>query len=302
MSAEHPSERLRRLAAAAELPTAVVTAWHDLPPEPDEGQLWRARWEDQVEIVLVTAATPGSVQVVPVTLDVGYEDDETLVVPPGSGPLGVPFLIWRGLPRNLPRRVLDRYLGSPREGLRTTAELAAAPATGGATTGTAITSAADPRSEYRARLEDSLDRLAAASWAPRGTGQLGPLLQAAGQTPATLIDLLGITPQQALALLRGQVPLAPPQADLVAQATGRSVAELLAANPSLPPELVARLDQPRRRRQVQQLAERRGVTETEAWRQAGYETLALAARQTGDRESRAWEERLDRYFHVVLDA
>ncbi|MDQ1246382.1 MAG: hypothetical protein QG597_750, partial [Actinomycetota bacterium] len=114
--------------------------------------------------------------------------------------------------------------------------------------------------------------------------------------------LLGIKPQQALALLRGQVPLSPSQADLISQATDRPVTEILAANPVLPPELVARLDQPRRRRQVHQLAERRGVTETEAWRQAGYAVLALAARQTGDHESQAWEERLDRYFHVVLDA
>jgi hypothetical protein len=301
MNAEHPSERLRRLAAAAKVPAAVVTAWHDLPPEPGEGQLWRARWEDQVEIVLVTATAPGRVQVVPVTLDLGYEDDETLVVPPDSGPLGVSFLIWRGLARDLPLRVLDRYLGSPREGLRTAAELAAA-ATGGAGTGTAITSATDPRSEYRARLEDGLDSLAAASWAPRGTGELGALLQADGQGPATLIALLGITPQQALALLRGQAPLSPSQADLVAQVTDRPVAELIAANPALPTELVSRLDQPRRRRQVQQLAARRGTGEIDAWRQAGYETFALAARQTGDRESRAWDERLDRYFHVVLDA
>jgi hypothetical protein len=301
MNAEHPSERLRRLAAAAKVPAAVVTAWHDLPPEPGEGQLWRARWEDQVEIVLVTATTPGGVQVVPVTLDVGYEDDETLVVPPDSGPLGVSFLIWRGLARDLPLRVLDRYLGSPREGLRTAAELAAA-ATEGARTGTAITSATDPRSEYRARLADGLDILAAASWAPEGTGQLGALLQAAGQNPGTLIALLGITPQQALALLRGQAPLSPSQADLVAQATDHPVAELIAANPALPTELVSRLDQPRRRRQVQQLAARRGTGEIDAWRQAGYETFALAARQTGDRESRAWDERLDRYFHVVLDA
>ncbi|MDQ1295994.1 MAG: hypothetical protein QG608_3881, partial [Actinomycetota bacterium] len=159
MSAEHPSERLRRFAVAAKVPTAVVTAWHDPPPAPGDGQLWRARWEEHVEIVLVTAVTLDSVQVVPVTLDVGYEDDATLIVPPDSGPLGVPFLIWRGLPRNLPLRVLDRYLGSSREGLRTAAELAAAPTTGGATTGIAITSAVDPRSEYRARLEDSLDAL-----------------------------------------------------------------------------------------------------------------------------------------------
>ena len=66
----------------------------------------------------------------------------------------------------------------------------------------------------------------------------------------------------------------------------------------LPADLVTRLDQPRRRRQLASLAARNGTDERTARLNAAYGTLQFAARQTGGPSAPAWDARLDRYFEA----
>jgi plasmid maintenance system antidote protein VapI len=294
-------DRLRRAAAAAAVPATVVAAWHGQAPEPIAGQLWRASWGELNELVLVLAVAGDHLRTAPVTVDVDYADEDTVVLPADATPLSVELAVWLGLQRDLPFGVLDRYLGSIGERWRKAEDVERGLASGDPRRGPACLSAADPRAEYRARLDDTLDMLAAATWVPTGSGGLPQLLRAAGLDPQQLVTLLGMTPQQALAVLRGQAPLSSDQADRLVQVSGHGTDELLAANPPLPADLVARLDRPRRRAQVRELARRRQVPETAAWRAAAFGTWALAARQTGDKVDAAWDQRLDRYFQVVLD-
>ena len=261
------------------------------------GQLWRASWDDLNELVLVLDVLGDRVEIAPVSLDIDYADEETVVLPEQATPLHLEVAVWLGLRRDLSMGVLDRCLGAVErwrhllssagfEDLRRGSRLLIA----------------DPRAEYRARLEDAFDVFAAATWVPIGSGALAEMLRSAGLGPEQLVTLLNVTPQQAFAVLRGRAAISAEQAGLLTEVLGSAPDDLLAANPSLPVDLVARLDRPRRRVQVRELARRRRMPETEAWRAAAYGTWALAARQAGDRSDPAWDDRLDRYFDVVLDA
>ncbi|HVW80737.1 MAG TPA: hypothetical protein VHB69_07350 [Mycobacteriales bacterium] len=283
------ADRLRRALAPSVLPARVQQAAQTAPPDPQPGQLWRARWEETSELVAVLRVTTDAVEAAPVTLDVEYADNDAAVVPAGESPLGVDTVTWIGLRRVLPMTVLDRFLGEwPVKSLM-------------AGTGSVIVNPADPRAEYRAYLEDELDLLAAARWAPTGAGTLAEELRAAGIDPQRLVALLDLAPQEALALLRGRLPVTAEQAETLAPALNRTVEQILAANPAPPAEIVSLLDRPRRRPQVQALARRRGMSEVTARQTAAFGVWRLAARQVGDRTEPAWDARLERYFHVTLN-
>lgn len=291
-------ERLRRAMAAAAVPAGAVAAWQGPPPEPEVGQLWRARWEDLAELVVILEAVDDRVVVAPVSFDVDYADEQSVVLPEDATSLQVEAAVWLGLRRDLSMGVLDRYVGFLAERWR---DLASSAERDELRRGRRL-HPADPGGEYRARLEDTVDVLAAATWVPIGSGALAGMIQSAGVSPQQLVGLLDATPQQALAVLRGRAPVTVEQSSRLSMAIGSTPEEVLAANPSLPEDLVTRLDRPRRRAQVRELASRRRLPEVEAWRAAAYGTWALAARQTGDRADPAWDDRLDRYFDVVLDA
>jgi hypothetical protein len=284
------ADRLRRALAASALRPEVQQALQAAPPEPQPGQLWRARWGQVSELVALVRVTADIVEAAPVTLDVDYADEDAAVVPGSGSPLGVDTVTWIGLRRVLPMVVLDRFLGAwPVMSLMTA-------------TGYPIVNPADARAEYRARIEDELDILAAARWAPTGTGTLADRLRAAGINAHRLVELLDLPPQEALALLRGKLPVTAEQAETLAAVLTISVEDVLDANPAPPAEVVSLLDRPRRRPQVEALARRRGVSEIAARQSAAFGVWRLAARQVGDRSDPAWDARLDRYFHVVLDA
>lgn len=297
------TKRMFAALAAAALPAEVVAAWSDETATPAAGQVWRASWETFAEMVLLLSVDAGAVQAVPVTVDVDFADEQTVVVPADGTTVGVPLAVWTGLRRELPLFVLDRTLGQLQASWSRSADLLGAArqdriGNGGSPAVTAI----DRRQEYRVRLTDSFNALSVMRWVPEGAGHLPGLLKSAGLTPAVLADMLGVGPQDALALRRGTMPVTLEQAVVVASRLSLPAGEVLAANPQPPADLVARLDQPRRRRQLARLAARSGTDERTARLKAAYGTWRLAARQTGGPAAPAWDARLDRYFEATLDA
>jgi hypothetical protein len=297
---DRSAERLAAAVAAARVPDAVVRAWTAEPPEPAPGQLWRARWGDVVELVLLFAVASDTVQVAPASVDVECADDGAVVVAESDTSLGIPVAVWDVLARELPMRVLDRHAGHLAPDLATPAGVAEAALQGRAQRGRSAFSPLDPCLQFRSHLDDALDTFRAARWAPTGTGSLAVVLRGAGVEVTQLMDLLEVPAQRALALLRGRAAVTEEEAERLQPVTGLTVADLLAANPALPAGLVACLDRPIWRARVQRLAVRSRMPEPVAWQAAGYGTWALAARQTGGEPSAAWGERLGRYFAVVL--
>ena len=74
---------------------------------------------------------------------------------------------------------------------------------------------------------------------------------------------------------------------------------LTATQPPLPDDLVAAMDLPAIRAQVDLLAARRGADEVATWRAAAYGVLTLAARDH-DRRDVSWAGRIRAYFEAHL--
>ena len=255
---------------------------------PASGQIWRARWGTVTRLLLILETPARSVRVAPLTLDVDGADDSAAVLPATSTELTVPLVLWRDDATSLPRRVLDRYLGSLTVDLQQlTGER-----------GHPVLTPADERAVHRARLQDDLDVLVAARWAPEGNGNLKVLLGNAD--PKTIARVLEVPDRTVIALRRGTIALTPEQAEVLAPVVRQPVEALLGANPALPEDLVGDLDQPAYRAKVIALSQRRGIDEIPAWLTAGFAVAAVAHRQT-EGDAPAWTERLDRYFALVLD-
>jgi hypothetical protein len=142
---------LVRAAAAAAVPEPVraATAGADRPDAgPEAGELWRARHPDGGPLILVwlRSVGPAGVVAVPVSFDVEFADDQTLIVTGEDSPLGLPIALHRPIETTIdPRALLDR-LGR------------LDPA--GAAVGPRIVSPVDERLEYRQTLADRLAGLA----------------------------------------------------------------------------------------------------------------------------------------------
>lgn len=164
---EPGSEAVSRILAASApgpaLPVGAAGARSPGPPRP--GELWRAGREEAL-LVWVRRVLPGAVDVLPVVLDVELADQESLLLPAGSTPLGVPLAVLAGvrahvgLPALLQLAGFAGIAGQVRE-VMTAAMQGRAPA--GVNVGPPITTAADQRIEYRQVIADLLADLAPGS-------------------------------------------------------------------------------------------------------------------------------------------
>lgn len=176
-------DRLHRALAAFRMPDAVVTAWRGDLPAPARGQVWRARWGDVTEIVVVLDVQDMDwIVAAPVSVEVEFVDDTVVVLPAEVSPLGGPIAVWVDLSRPVPVRVLDRQVGAVGDPASLAAPSAAGPA---------IASNLDPRLEVRAGLDDAMDSLAAASRSTASTGTLPSLLTSRGIGLKELQALVG---------------------------------------------------------------------------------------------------------------
>jgi hypothetical protein len=297
----------QRLVAAAKMATVpeAVRSATDAPvtADPAGGDIWRASWGDVVKLLLVLDYHEGGVRVAPVALDVEDVDRESLIVDARCSALSVPLAIWLGLARELPERVLERKIVHVAFDVRAPRWERNLVAENRARWGRTVTSVLDRAAEERAVLEDSLETFQHARWISPSSGGLGTMIKESSVLPRDLPALLGCNQARALAVIRGQQAVTPDEAERLAPALRVEAAQILAANPMPPEALIASLDRPRWRAQVQRLAQHSGVPEVSAWRTAAFGAWSLAARQTGGADQGpAWEERLSRYFAMSLGA
>lgn len=302
----------------------VHTAAERNTPTPEVGDVWRARWQDVAGAVLVTHVGHGSLQhrtpvgpsdgswevdvvggrdndvqhltegsahavrVAPVSFD-EEADDSAVVAPAPTHDIGVDFVVWIEDSTDVPIRVLEAKLGQ-----------LAQPGVDGLPRGTRNWGPTDPRTRHRARMQDLLDALAEATWAPESnTGvHLADLLATADIRDVA--KALGSV-QEAAQLRRGQGWLTPEQAEKLAPVLSKNPDELLEANPELPDDLVTTMDQPQVRAWVDAFAALRDQDEVTAWRTAAYGVFALAAREHTRTPSTNWVARVRAYFDAILD-
>lgn len=292
------TERLWAAAAAQSIPEAVRLAHSIVDSVPVRGQVWRARWEDTIELVIVLGVTDTTVRAAPVTEDPDYADEATVILPAAECPLDVDLAVGLGLQCDLPTRVLDRALGTASPAW---CEVALGDGDTTAARGTELVLGTDLRHLYRAQLKDNLALLASARWLPDGVGGLNAVLTSNSLGPQEIVDILDVGIPAVLSLLRGETPVTAEQAAILAGHIPLAVDEIMALNPVPPARMCGVVDLPRHRTQIDRLAAQRGISDVEAHRAAAYGSWALAARQTGVTDESVWEQRLQRYFAVVLD-
>jgi hypothetical protein len=293
--------RLLRAAKVVRIPDEVRVALAAEPGDPSSGQLWRVRWDEIVEFVLLLEIGEGDVSAAPVSLDDRFADGDAVILAPAQTSLATRLVVWVGLTRRLPIYVLDRRLAATHLEVSHSNWVDHA-ISAGAALGRASVSPLDPVHQAKARVVDAVETLGAATWAPSGSGELDKLLAAASLGPQQLVDLLDVTPQTALALRRGQMASTPEQAEVLAPVLRIPARQVLEANPAPPQALVQCMSRPRRRAQVTRLASRRGIDERSAWLSATYSVGALAARQTGSQADPAWDQRIDQFFQITLES
>jgi hypothetical protein len=274
----------------------------DNTPPPQVGDVWRVRWQGAAGAVLVTyidekrnLSAPTSsmrdavaaLRVAPVSFD--EEPDEHAVLAPAfAHDLGFDVAVWVDDEAEVPARVLEVKLGQ-----------FTVPGTERLPRGTRNWGPTDPRTRTRAHLQDLVEELAVATWAPRSSqGVSLPDLLAAADI-REVADALGSVPL-AMQLRRGQATLTAEQADRLAPVLSKTPDELLAANPALPDDLIAIMDQPSVRSLVDRIAVRHQQDEVTAWRDAAYGVYTLAAREHSRTATTNWEGRVRAYFDAVL--
>jgi hypothetical protein len=256
-------------------------------PTPQAGDVWRVRWEELAGTVLIIGVGGTGARIAPVSFDT-EPDDSAVLAPAFSSDLGFDMAIWAADESDVPLRVFECKLG----------ELTIA-GTEGLRQGTKNWGATDPRTRTRAHLQDLVEFLQDATWAPQQTNHVSLQSLLAHADIGAVANALGSLPI-AMQLRRGEGLLTAEQAKQLAPVLGATPAELLAANPPLPNELVAEMDQPRVRTMVDRVAVERDQDELETWLTAAYGVLALAARQSS-RATIAWAGRIDTYFNAVLN-
>jgi hypothetical protein len=266
-------------------------------PEPAANQMWRARWEKTATAVLLLAAPHADrFQVAAITFDPDLADSNAAVVPANGTTLGIPAVIWLGVERTIPTATLDAHLGD-------------------------ITTLAPPRPAktgelpqfqtsphrvlddgvMRARVQDDLDALSAATWVLETGGDPTELLQ--GIKNSQVAEALGLSTAEALQVKRGQRPLQPGEAAKLSALTGHPVEKLLGAANPLPATVIELFNTPAVRKRVIDLAKARGADELSMRREAAYGVVAAAARTTGqspEAQRTAWRMRIDQYFETRI--
>lgn len=175
-------------------------------PAPSRGNLWRARWSDQAGVLLVFEHTANGLRVAPVSLEES-PDETALMAPAPTNTLALDLVVWVQDEVVVPTRVLDYKLGDLEADL---ADLSPGTVNWGPT---------DPRTITRARLQDFLDLLQDARWAPRGDAGIDLAAALRGADIRAIAATLGSVPRAA-ALRRGQVDLSADEAGRVAEVLG----------------------------------------------------------------------------------
>ncbi|WP_146116625.1 MULTISPECIES: hypothetical protein [unclassified Arthrobacter] len=140
------------------------------------------------------------------------------------------------------------------------------------------------RDWLRAEVQDSLETLKSAVQATheKSTEQAkGPV----GETPLSfkvVMQALGISQQQAMAIVRGKHPIGPDEAKLIADHTGNSIEQVQSIASPLPEDLMVELDQPRWRALIRDEVRKQHLDDDAARLSLGYEAFGLAARQKGN--------------------
>ncbi|WP_205326638.1 ImmA/IrrE family metallo-endopeptidase [Glycomyces sp. YM15] len=307
-------QRLIELARRTTAPTVVrktAPSSGDIDaPEFDvaPGQIWVGRQQGRSALLVILEVNGDRRTAVaaPLSIEPGIEAADTLVVGPGASPLALTTVIWFDLKRAIPVRVLSRPLGKIAAPIfdlltRTALNSQQVRQISDVRLGAPDYDVHSSNARVKADLED-LFELWASSLEPIDTPDK-PITPPSSTLPvqlAQVVEMLGVPQPIAMAIIRRERPLTPDELARLAAGTGISEADLQPFEPSLPPELLIELEQPRWRLLVETTATSEGIDELTARRQLSQSAYELAARQRGD-DTSLWRHKLRMVAYARLD-
>ena len=290
---EPPSSTPGRAGVDARVSRSVLRALaRPLPEEIRAGQLWRARWDDETQLVFVLNAVAPHCRVAPVSLDVHLAGPGVPTVGDSQSPIGLPLGVWTARAVDTRTSLLEQYLG----------ELSAEVVESILDADAPQLKALDDRTVFADRLEEQLRLLAqSAEWEPVRSDERLTLSQVCTQVGLKLSDLvhlLGTDLPTALDLWRGDTDPSASQLSALDQAVSARGGRALpssAAGPVLPGELLQELARPTWKARLLEARTGPSASESQARWDVAREALALTLAARSRRETRTnWAEVVDR--------
>lgn len=254
----------------------------------------------------MTDVEHAEIDAVPVTLDPGAEDAESIVLEPALTVFGVGVTLWVGLRTTLPFRVLDEIIDEIPNQIASWVTAATTdsrlPTPEGVQVGRPPETPFDSSATIRAGVEDDLEALRTTPSLPvakrpeKATRTLASVLGRAVDLNVLVgaLSRQGFSQSDVMSLLRGKRPLTPDMVDAITRVTGIEPALVAEAVQPLPAEFVEEVDHPRWRPIWRKRVQDEGLDEATARLRVSYEMFALAARQTGSRTP-DWPARLAQF-------
>lgn len=281
------------LASLRERAKLVADRYRTPTPDPAPGQVWKARWAECVQTVLVVDVADVEFEAIPLSSDETLDGVGTVVLHAGEQPLEYDVVAWRSLRCRLPERVLGDFFGSVMPAVLDRVESATPE-------GPRITSVIDERSQVSDAIDDRMHELASCSWLPLvfRTINVGELAAARDIQPSKVAEALQVNPGAARAILVGDLAPSPDQYERLASLLGVAVDEIAAA-PPIDPDLAMELDRPVYRERLWEVGREAGARdEVEARLGAARAVLALAARTpSGVQPRQVWASKIEDYLN-----
>ena len=95
-----------------EVPQALLDAIWDMPSDPQTGDIWRVRWNEDSELVVVLEVKDRWVTSAPLLVDPLDEDPRCVRLDPGESAMGLEAIVWMGLTDELPMGVFEARFGA----------------------------------------------------------------------------------------------------------------------------------------------------------------------------------------------
>ena len=248
-------------------------------PDPDvpaieEGQVWHLQWDLASELAVVTIADDHLPTLVPLLFGKTPEGDA----------LSLSELDLEAIPlwqyaRQVPAVTLVGLIASVDVPARVTAFDVA---------------------EGDDGIEQGMTELSRWMASGDGTGQLPALIKSAGVSVSKLAALLNVSKSTVLDLRRGALVPDAEVGNKLSQILDISVEEVQSSNTAVPSALRMALSRRKYRARVRALAALNRVSDSKAWFDSAYGTMAMSYRSTGPGDDDQWESRADRFFGVTL--
>lgn len=255
-------------------------------PQPQPGQCWLLRWDQTILLAVITRVNDDHLLVMPVDVEASRADETALVLPAEDAGFGGDVAVFAMLETGIGPWVLDCFVAtltepSPADALRHWMRTgAASDLPDGWREGTPTPHDAHPRRSARKDLAELISLLGEADWLADTWSRYGvPQVAASVVSPHDVLDVLGGTPQRALAIARGEVKPTAQDAERLAEAgiqigTGHQPRR----------DVILELDSPSEKAALTTLATRQRTSEADLRQRLAQSLYGLAARRSADED------------------